>query len=326
MYWSKTNENTKSPRLSARRVKSARELYRPAITDLSEQAGWNITELKNELISYNITQFATEPPHTPDTDNSNSNINVNGKHLENTDKSTFFSPFCLSSKLPKVFEEQCRRRVIKSARQRYRITDIKKTKSVESSATVSQRPCSSISYASNINNTGNDRDVIDLLITNSLTGEKQQDKLVYKRKTISKVRRNGKNTSTIGGTLLSDGFKGQLSGFHQHLVTTHPKKKQKISMWLTKGFKIQSFRSKNNRASTTRNSNGYNDKSKTRCKISDKKLIEDLMKIRLDENEDVVVYDNFEHKKRLFSARSVDSGSFSSGLMVNGIRRYKNGL
>lgn len=45
MYWSKIDGNEKSSRLSVRRVKSARELYRPAIADLSEQAGWNINRL-----------------------------------------------------------------------------------------------------------------------------------------------------------------------------------------------------------------------------------------------------------------------------------------
>ena len=46
------------------------------------------------------------------------------------------------------------------------------------------------------------------------------------------------------GTLLSDGFKGQTNGFHEHLINSHPKLKQQISIWLTTGFKVQSLRLK----------------------------------------------------------------------------------
>lgn len=52
------------------------------------------------------------------------------------------------------------------------------------------------------------------------------------------------------GTLLSDGNQVHMNVFHQHLVNIHPLKRQETSLWLSNGFKVQSFKSKGKRSQT----------------------------------------------------------------------------
>lgn len=104
------------------------------------------------------------------------------------------------------------------------------------------------------------------------------------RKNVDESQHRSPNKGRQPGTLLSSGCEEKVNGFHQHLVNKHPLLKQKISRWLTNGFKIQSLRSRSVRSlpGDRRPSSERHSWSRgSRRKISEHNLVEDMKKIKL---------------------------------------------
>ncbi|KAK3588788.1 hypothetical protein CHS0354_011995 [Potamilus streckersoni] len=242
-----------SPRSThkGRSVPSTRELYHPAVQDLSEQAarhGQNYEETILQIVSpvngrQSVTETFVSPSTTPST---------GGKKLESADSTIpAQSPtHSLSSKTLDYIEEMHRQRVLVSAYNRNKLNSrIRRSKTTVDTLT-----------SSNINNTSstpgtynncahyiqpdNHSKKFDIVITNSmkLCDEEQRNS---RKGSFPSWNRYGIPSSH--GNLVSPGTPlPYLNGYHQQLTSKTQNYNQSYLHWLTSGFKVQSFRVRTN--------------------------------------------------------------------------------
>ncbi|XP_063434329.1 uncharacterized protein LOC134715808 isoform X1 [Mytilus trossulus] len=243
MLWQNLDGRMTSPRPQSRRSKSSREIYHPAIKDLSEQAGLTAQSLCVEEVGQ------TSPPYYVNGDasvTSSHDCASNGHDLtiippEPARLSTA-SPFCNSKKLPALYENSYssyRQRVVMSGIRLKLLNTSRRPHSTEPTGIIAP----SIPYSCANDPNGN----VSFIIKN--TNSQIEDQEPKEKRKIPHYN-NKTRFKSHSGTLLSDGNQVHMNVFHQHLVNIHPLKRQETSLWLSNGFKVQSFKSKGKRSQT----------------------------------------------------------------------------
>ncbi|KAL3865427.1 hypothetical protein ACJMK2_042817 [Sinanodonta woodiana] len=235
-----------SPRSThkGRSVPSTRELYHPAVQDLSEQAarhGQNYEETILQIVSplngrQSVTEIFVSPSTTPST---------GGKKLESADSTIAVqSPtHSLSSKTLDYIEEMHRQRVLVSAYNRNKLNSrIRRSKTTVDILNRSNTNNTSPTY--NYLQPDNHSKKFDIVITNSmkLCDEEQRNS---RKGSFPTWNRYGPPTSH--GNLVSPGTPlPYLNGYHKQLTSKTQNYNQSYLHWLTSGFKVQSFRVRTN--------------------------------------------------------------------------------
>lgn len=303
MYYRNVEKSDACPRVLYRRSHSARETYHPSITDLSEQAlrlpnGFSSDE---ETSIYPLTNghfgdrsvrldVSTEDFTSREDDLHNGKLlEVNGTNHINDIPSRPPSIRIHSTRLPKVPDDSYRERVCLSANNRYKIGGYhRRPRSVEIGRLSSARSPRSIpSGYAEADMENNNFVPPNFIIRNSCSTSTNNVNSVSNLKKNSdgnQYRPQSQNKGRQSGIHLSNGCEEKVNGFHQHLVNKHPLLKQRISRWLTNGFKIQSLRSKSvrNLPNDLRPSSERLSWSRgSRRKFSEHNLVEEMRKIKL---------------------------------------------
>ncbi|XP_060074712.1 uncharacterized protein LOC132554411 [Ylistrum balloti] len=302
MYYRNGERSDTCPRVLQKRSQSARETYHPSITDLSEQAlrlsnGFGSDE---ETSIYPLTNghFGDKPVRL---DLTNEDLSSRGDDITNgkvsdinggnhvNDRSSSRPPSiriqCM--RLPKVPDGSYRERVCLSANNRYKIgAYYRRPRSVEIGRLSSARSPRSIPSGCSDSDMENNNFVPpNFIIRNSCSTSPNNVKSVSNsKKNMDDNQQRPQNKGRQLGTQMSDGCEEKVNGFHQHLVNKHPLLKQRISRWLTNGFKIQSLRSKSvrNLPGDRRPSSERHSWSRgSRRKFSEHNLVEEMRKIKL---------------------------------------------
>ncbi|XP_033749625.1 uncharacterized protein LOC117334237 [Pecten maximus] len=302
MYYRNVEKSSTCPRVLQRRSQSARETYHPSITDLSEQAlrlpnGFSSDEETNiyPLTNGHFGERSVRLDLTNEDFTSKGDDLPNGKHSEvngtnHMNDVTLSRPPSIrihSTRLPKVPDDSYRERVCLSANNRYKIGGYhRRPRSVEIGRLSSARSPRSIpSGYSDADIENNNFVPPNFIIRNSSsTSPNTASSIPNTKKNLDDIQQRSQNKGRQPGTQLSNGCEEKVNGFHQHLVNKHPLLKQRISRWLTNGFKIQSLRSKSvrNLPGDRRPSSERHSWSRgSRRKFSEHNLVEEMRKIKL---------------------------------------------
>lgn len=256
MLWQTSEGQSTSPRPQSRRSKSSREIYHPAIKDLSEQAGLNS---QSYCVDEDIQGI---PPYYTNGDASVScshDIISTNQDLASTPSEpvrlSTASTFCSTKRLPALYENSYgsyRQRVVMSGIRMKLLNSNRRPRSTEPTGTIAP----SIPYNSPSDPNGN----VSFIIKNINSQNNESEHNPHERRRVPHYSAKARFKNNSGGTLLSDGKQVHMNVFHQHLVNIHPIERQRTSLWLSNGFKVQSFKSKGNRSQGTvkpNSSEGY---------------------------------------------------------------------
>ncbi|XP_060576940.1 uncharacterized protein LOC132734254 [Ruditapes philippinarum] len=222
-----------SPRtLTPGRPKSVRELYRPAVQDLSEQAARNGTSNQEEAIlsvvstctprgSRSSADYYSEKFHSP-------TPLISQFTPEEAIKSSPTTSYCFNTHNNEYHEDLHRQRVLVSAHQRRKLQSrLRRSKSTPLSDR--SREYWHDDY----------KNKLELVITNN----SKVDEKDLKERINYRLTNRTKPRTAPQGSLMSNGSPLSVTnGYTQTLTQHYPKYTQKYSNWLTNGFKVQSFR------------------------------------------------------------------------------------
>ncbi|XP_045216858.2 uncharacterized protein LOC123566637 [Mercenaria mercenaria] len=229
-----------SPRtLTPGRPRSVRELYHPAVQDLSEQATRNGTNNQEEAIlsvvstctprgSRSSVDYYSDKFHTP-------TPLISQFNPEEAIKLSPTAQLCFNRHNNDYHEDLHRQRVLVSAHQRRKLQS--RMRRVKSTPPGARYAGSSADYRDSWQDDFKDK--LELVVTNRTNVEEKD----LKERINYRLTNRTKPKTTLQGNLMSNGPPlSMVNGYTQTLIQHYPKYSQKYSSWLTNGFKVQSFR------------------------------------------------------------------------------------
>ncbi|KAL4227234.1 hypothetical protein ACF0H5_012679 [Mactra antiquata] len=241
-----------SPRLhTPGRPRSMRDVYRPAVQDLSEQADRNGSSNIEETI-LSVVSTCSPRSSRPGSEYYSDKFHcptplLNQFNPEEVIKSSPTAMLCFNQHNTEYHEDLHRQRVLVSAHQRQKLhsSRIRRAKSTPTPTQLTNYASSSGDSIDRPRTSWNepepDPDRMNFVITNR---SKVDDKDCKGRINYRLTSRT-KPKSSQGTSLMSNGTPlSMINGYTQTLTQSYPKYSQKYSNWLTNGFKVQSFRTR----------------------------------------------------------------------------------
>lgn len=230
-----------SPRsVTPGRPKSVREVYHPAVQDLSDQAARNGSGTPEESI---LSVVSTCTPrgsrsnvvHYADKFHSPTPL-ISQFNPEEAIKSSPTAQLSFNKHHDEYHEELHRQRVLVSAHHRRKLhTRMRRAKSVPANV---NRANGTDQRRNSMMDKEEENGRLELIVTNRSPIEEKDLKERVNYRLTSRTK-----PKTSHGNLMANGTpQTVVNGYTQTLIQHYPKYSEKYSNWLTSGFKVQSFR------------------------------------------------------------------------------------
>lgn len=229
------------PSSTPRRPWSVREVYHPAVQDLSEQAARNGSVYQEESILSVISSCTPRHAKTS-SDNYSDKFNtatplVSQISAEEIIKLPPTAQLCFNQHNNEFHEDLHRQRVLVSAHQRFKLSNrIRRAKSTPPSSNDSLKE-----HRNSVPSSDVEEEKFNFLVTNGFKGEEKDNKERIHYKLTSRTK-----PKTAQGGLMANGSPlPTVNGYTQTLIQSFPTYTQTYCDWLTNGLKVQSFRVNN---------------------------------------------------------------------------------
>ncbi|XP_052279683.1 uncharacterized protein LOC127877649 isoform X1 [Dreissena polymorpha] len=233
------------------RPRSQRELYHPAVQDLSEQAARNGAQAPPDEGILSVVSSCT-PRGARTGDGSYSEKFQTPTPLlsqycpEEAIRASPTATMCFNSHHTEYLEDLHRQRVLVSAHQRRKLhSRIRRSKSTPAGGgrrfNGSVPDMMSDKFRNSVNSSDDDSDKLEFVITNrpNLDEKNFKERINYRLTNRTKPK-------TAHAVLMPNGAPlSMVNGYTQTLIQNYPQYTQKYCSWLTSGFKVQSVRSSN---------------------------------------------------------------------------------